>query len=538
MERATAEQFAYPSYKWIGPRGFVKNRHGRSISIFSGGIGFSFYDYANEKALRVRLSVVREDGARESYLCDAYYCGEWGAGWQKWQADTLPLFPYEALHGRARHMIFSYNIVKDNLAIPSRYEYRFAALEDFYNGFLCPDDFDDPCLKRENDESISVLDNEALQNAYEEMNRPGNNARIMPFFTRGNPARAGHPLQEIHREIDRVIARKEDRPASPRHIFIAMFDFDNEAVTQHLVYARQKGVRVECIGDWAQVSPLNPSRNIAALRTTGIPVHGVVRNNPVRPDDSMASMHTKFIIFDKDTVHSGSYNLHFHLWGGNWENGLVYRSAAAASLYRGIYEAIKYGQRVKLTVEPANRYNLYYSFGTYVTPCGRRYRPQDAIIAEIARARQSIIICMFDLSNLYGWMEEMDCEIDVIDAIIRARDRGVRVEVFLNGMMAHTGSEPEPWDKDFRRPLKEAIRRLRDAWIELFYVYYWESIHSPLHHKFAVIDGCTVITGSYNWYGPSTYSDEVLSVIRDETIARAFLHEADLIRATFRIRSG
>ena len=39
----------------------------------------------------------------------------------------------------------------------------------------------------------------------------------------------------------------------------------------------------------------------------------------------------------------------------------------------------------------------------------------------------------------------------------------------------------------------------KNAWMEVFHVYYWESIYSPLHHKFAVIDDCTVITGSYNW---------------------------------------
>lgn len=538
MDRTTAEQFAYPSYKWIGSRGSAENRQGQSISTFPGGIGFSFYNYSEEKALRVTLSVVREDGARELYLCEAYYCGECGGSWQKWQTHMLPLFPYEGFHGRISHITFSYAIIKDNAAVPSRYQYRFATLDDFYAESLCSDDFYAPCFKRENEETISVLNDALLQSSYEKINLPGNDTRIVPFFTRGDPRRVDHPLQEIHRAIDRVIALKEDKPALSRKIHLAMFDLDNEHVAEHLVYAKQRGVRVECIGDWAQVSSINVSKNIARLRLEGIPVYGVVRNNPFRPEESMSSMHTKFIIFDNDTVHSGSYNLHFDLWGGNWENGLVYRSSDAAALYDGIYAAIKHGQRIKLTINPTNQYNLYYSFGTYLAPCGRRYRPQDAIIAEIGRARRSIVICMFDLSDLYGWAEETDCEIDVIDAIIRARDRGVRVEVIVNGMMAHTGIQPENWDKNFARPLKEAIGRLRDAWIELFYVYYWESIHSPLHHKFAVMDGRTVITGSYNWYGPSMYSDEVLSVVRDEAIAKAFLQEADLIRSSFRIRTG
>ena len=126
---------------------------------------------------------------------------------------------------------------------------------------------------------------------------------------------------------------------------------------------------------------------------------------------------------------------------------------------------------------------------------------------------------MFDLSPIRGIAFGAGRETDVIEALIRARDRGVRVRIILNGMITHTGPLPEPWDKAFPRPLKACLNRLKDAWIELYYVYYWESIYSPLHHKFAVFDGRTVITGSYNWYEPSLSSDEVLTVTRDEAIA-------------------
>ena len=58
----SAEEFAQPSYKWIGERHFVDNLQGWRISLFPGGIGFSFFNYSDEKALRVQLSVAREDG--------------------------------------------------------------------------------------------------------------------------------------------------------------------------------------------------------------------------------------------------------------------------------------------------------------------------------------------------------------------------------------------------------------------------------------------------------------------------------------------
>jgi phosphatidylserine/phosphatidylglycerophosphate/cardiolipin synthase-like enzyme len=75
-------------------------------------------------------------------------------------------------------------------------------------------------------------------------------------------------------------------------------------------------------------------------------------------------------------------------------------------------------------------------------------------------------------------------------------------------MIAHRGPLPEPWDLDLRRPLKEPLQRLKDAWMEIIFIYYRESIYSPLHHKCAVFGGHTVITGSYNWYEASVHSDE------------------------------
>ena len=534
MGRPAAEDFAQPSYKWLGERRFVHNLQGWRISLFPAGLGFSFYNYSDQKGLRVVLHVTREDGVTEPYLSDAYYCGEWGGPWQKWQTHRLPLFPYESLHGRVRHVTFSYAILRDGRAIPSRYRYRFATLDDFHRGGVSPDDFLDPGLKQENDEAAFPFDEADFQGAYERLNAKGSLHHMTPFFTRGNTARPEHPVHAIHMAIDRVIERKLEDPSGIHRIRLAMFDFDNGDVATHLAYAKDKGVDIECVGEWTRVSTLNASENIALLRRALIPVYGVVRNDPSCLGQDIASMHTKFMLFDGDVVHSASYNLHFHLWGGNWENGVAYRSRDSFLLYQAIYEAIRHGYRVRLAVDPSNTYNLYYTFGNYEGPDGP-IRPQDAIVTEIARARRSVVVCMFELARLKGVPEGSGHELDVVEALIQARNRGVRVQVIVNGMMAHDGPEPAPWDKLFRRPLKEPLRRLRDAWVEVYYVYYWESIHSPLHHKFAVIDGRTVITGSYNWYEPSLRSDEVLTVSRDEAFAEAFLEEADLMLRSFRI---
>ncbi len=535
MEKEFAEKYAHPLYKWIGERQYITNMQNWNISIYPGGIGFAFKEHYSGMALKVILKVHREDGICEYYLSDAYNCGYWGDNWQKWQTHRLPLFPYEGLHGKAANIKFSYILHKNERSIPSRYNYKFASLPEFERGWISNDDFHDSYFKDENQYTTYELGNNEVNRAFQRINNEYESLPIRPFFTRGNTWDTNHPIHEIHRQIDWVINRKREDPSNRHYINLAIFDFDNYHVAEHLIHAKNEGVEVECFADWAAVSSMNCTENIAKMRRSGIPIYGVVRNTPYNPDEGIASMHTKIIIFDGEIVHSSSYNLHFHLWGGNWENGLFYYSRDFAILYSNIYNAIRGSVIKPIYIDPNWRYNLFYSFGSYQISSNNYFRAQDAIIAEINNARHSIIISMFDIGYLTGKSIEDNFEIDVISAIINARNRGVKVRIIFNGMITHTGPLSETWDKDKYRPLKSALQHLKDAWIEVIFVYYWESVYSPLHHKFAVFDEHTVITESYNWYVASINSDEVLSVIRDSRIASEFIEEVNKICESFRL---
>jgi hypothetical protein len=538
MKNETAEQFAHPAYKWIGERRFVTNMQNWRISNFPGGIGFSFRTYAGGRTLKVVLKAYREDGSCERFLINTYYCGEWRDDLQKWQTHQLPLFPYESCHGRITHITFSYLIHKDGRSIPSHHDYKFATLDDFHRGWTEQGDFHDPYFMTENTYITYELKQGDVQHALDRINTAYKDLPFRPFFTRGNTSNPEHPVHEIHRQIDRVIGRKQHDPHGRHDIQLAIFDFENEQVINHLIYAKEKGVDIDCFADWAAVSSLNCTEHIARMRRAGISIVGVVRNTPCDPSQGIASMHTKIIIFDHEVVHCSSYNLHFHLWGGNWEHALFYYSRDVVLLYANIYHAIRGGVIQGIDIGPENRFNLFYSFGRHHTPLKDYFRPQDAIITEISNARSQIILSMFDIGYLAGMSYHDHHETDVITALIAARDRGVRVRIILNGMTAYTGPQPEPWDLDRSRPLKDPVQRLKDAWMEIICLYYWDSIYSPLHHKFAVFDGHTVIAGSYNWYEASVYSDEVFAIIRDRRIAGAFINEAVRLCESFRTRSA
>ncbi|RMD52502.1 MAG: hypothetical protein D6828_05645, partial [Nitrospirae bacterium] len=352
-----AEQYAHPSYKWIGKKRIVRNMQNWSISNFPGGIGFAFYNYSDKKALKVLLKVYREDDTCELYLTDTYYCGEFGNNWQKWQTHRLPLFPYESCHGNITYITFSYIIHKDGISIPSYQEYKFATKEDFERGWVNDDDFHDPYYKRENRYRTYELSHEVLQQSIERINKEYRDLPLYPVFTRGDINSPFHPVNEIHKHIGWVIDRKRRDPNGRHYIAMAVYDPDNKNIAEHLIYAKESGVDVECIADWSSVSSMNCSENIAMLRRAGIDVYGVVRNTPCEPSEGIASMHTKIIIFDDEIVHSSSYNLHFHLWGRNWENGIIYNSKDFGLIYLNIYHAIRGGVIQGLHIEPQWRYN-------------------------------------------------------------------------------------------------------------------------------------------------------------------------------------
>ncbi|MBF0540649.1 MAG: hypothetical protein HQK91_04270 [Nitrospirae bacterium] len=535
MKKEFAESFASPSYKWIGNHRTVKNMQNWQISNYPGCIGFAFQEHSSGMSLKVVLKAYRDDGTRENFIINTYHCGDFGNGYQKWQTHQLPLFPYESCHGKITNVKFSYIVHKDGRSIPSQYNYKFASLPEFERGNIGNDDFHDSYFKNENNYVTNETNGIEVQDALNRINKTSGDLPIQPFFTRGNRWDPSHPVNEIHRQIDWVIEKKKQSPQKRRYIHMAIFDIDNYYIAKHLIYAKECGVEVECFADWAAVSSMNCTEHVAMMRRAGIAIYGVVRNTPGDPTGGISSMHTKIIIFDGEIVHSSSYNLHFHLWGGNWENGISYYSQDYVPIYENIYNAIRGGVIAPVNIKPYDRYNLYYSFGSNNTQTRNFYRPQDAIITEINNAKYTIIICMFELGHLSGCSEQDNHETDVVSAIINARNRGINVKVILNGMINHTGDLPDAKDIWKWRPLKDPVRRLKEEWIDLNFVYYWESIYSPIHHKFAVIDNDTVITESYNWYITSLYSDETLAVIRDKKTAQEFTNEAYKILESFRI---
>lgn len=125
------------------------------------------------------------------------------------------------------------------------------------------------------------------------------------------------------------------------------------------------------------------------------------------------------------------------------------------------------------------------------------------IAAEVAGAKREVVVAMFALGR-----EEL-CE-----ALIAAHARGVAVRVKL--------------DREVAAHPRAAWPRLKAAGVPVLF----HTTAGKMHHKYCVIDGRTVLTGSYNWLDSAeTKNHENLLVIRDADLARQFLEDWNRVPA-------
>ena len=125
------------------------------------------------------------------------------------------------------------------------------------------------------------------------------------------------------------------------------------------------------------------------------------------------------------------------------------------------------------------------------------------IISLIDSARQSVLVAVFSFTSN-----------PLADALIRAHRRGVEVRVVIEMEQANVrGSEYE---------------RLRSAGVAVRL----DGNSDLMHHKFMVVDGRVVVTGSYNWSAAAEdRNDENVVVIYGEEIAALYSREFERVWA-------
>lgn len=281
---------------------------------------------------------------------------------------------------------------------------------------------------------------------------------------------------------------------------IAAFELNNERITEAIIDAHERGVRVRVVTD-DEHGLEDDDSTIAELQVVGI---------PVVDDDRSGLMHNKFMIMDGITLWLGSMNYTVNGVYRNNNNALQLRSRRAVETYQEEFNEMFERREFGVTSSQGNTGN----FMQDGTPIEIYFAAENEVIAEllaeIGAARDNIRFMTFSFTRD-----------DLGDALMERARAGVDIR----GLFETTGSETR----------FSEMPRLLCAGIDVRQ----DGNNGVLHHKVFVIDGQTVITGSFNYSNNAVENnDENLMIIRDRDLAALYLQEWERVRSISRDPDG
>ena len=282
-----------------------------------------------------------------------------------------------------------------------------------------------------------------------------------------------------------------------RSVDVAIYKFDLAEIADALARAKGRGLRVRLVTDKDAVEDrrdVEAMRAFDVLRGAGIPVVA---------DNRSGIMHHKFVIRDGDAVWTGSWNMTEIGTYRNDNNAVIVQSRELAAAFESEFEQMFAGRKFGPEKEPIAVKNPIRvgdaSVEVYFAPADR------TIIGRLAElidsSKQGINFMAFALTH------------DRIGAALRrAAGRGPEV----TGVFERSGSGTSAAE----------YRLLRQAGLS---VYLDGNSHS-MHHKVIIIDGETVVTGSFNLSASAeSTNDENVLVIHDANVAIQYLKEFERI---------
>jgi phosphatidylserine/phosphatidylglycerophosphate/cardiolipin synthase-like enzyme len=296
--------------------------------------------------------------------------------------------------------------------------------------------------------------------------------------------------------LDEQLVKLIDR--STKTLDIADYDFDLADVTDAMVRAKGRGVQVRMVTD---SDTLNNVKNkeiqdaFAKLKKANIPYIG---------DERGPIMHNKFTVVDKTWISTGSWNYTdgdtYHLNN----NMIIINSSQLAENYTTEFE--------KMFVKKLFGPNKTKGVPNPVITIGgvkveNYFAAEDGvaqhIIDNLNGAKESIYFLAFSFTH------------DGIGTAVRDKAKaGVKV----GGVFETTGSST---------PYSE-YTKMKKVGLEV----YTDGNPWVMHHKVFIIDGQTVIFGSFNFSDNADKSnDENVLIVHDPKLAKTFTDEYNRILA-------
>jgi phosphatidylserine/phosphatidylglycerophosphate/cardiolipin synthase-like enzyme len=273
----------------------------------------------------------------------------------------------------------------------------------------------------------------------------------------------------------------------------AFFQLNSQPITDALIRAKQRNVKVRVVtdGEYGQEAP---DSTVDQLELAKI---------DVKSDGSRgAYMHDKFFVVDGAYVWTGSTNFtHNDIYNNN-NNSMLIRSSRLAADYTAAFEvlyAAKFSQNPvppnpTVTVE-GTQIEVFYSPGSGAP----------ARLAELLSSAKSVQFMAYSFTQGLTWKDSSGKSNSIMDLLLQRQQSG---QLDLMGIIENT-------NRRFAKPLVCGGAQVR-----------WDGNPDVLHHKVFIIDGSTVVMGSFN-YSQNAQNDnnENMLIIHNASLAQAYLEE-------------
>jgi phosphatidylserine/phosphatidylglycerophosphate/cardiolipin synthase-like enzyme len=274
---------------------------------------------------------------------------------------------------------------------------------------------------------------------------------------------------------------------------IAAFEWNNPRLTQAVIAAHNRGVRVRMVIDDEHALEDEDS-TIQQVIDAGIPVHD---------DDRSGLMHNKFMIMDASSVWTGSMNYTMNGTYRNNNNVLHMRSRRAVATYQAEFDEMftdgEFGKRSS-DIDGT-------SFTLDGIPVQIVFAPEDDVVSALldvlSQAQSSIRFMTFSFTRD-----------DVGEVLLERAGAGINVEGIFETRASRTEFSELPLLLCSGLPVLE------------------DGNPFTFHHKVFIIDQKTVLTGSFNISNNATrQNDENMVIIQDADLARLYLQEYEKVKS-------
>jgi len=276
---------------------------------------------------------------------------------------------------------------------------------------------------------------------------------------------------------------------------VAIYQLDLSDVTQAVLDAKKRGATVRVVTDIDILEDDKENPSFKQLQKAGIKVVG---------GNSNAIMHNKFVVVDRAAVWTGSWNFTESETYRNNNNAIVIRSPELALNYIATFEKMFTGKAFGSSRKPGGTTPRLSIGGVTVE---NYFAPEDKvagkIIARLKKAQKTIDFMAYSFTDD-----------DIGQTVIDRAKAGVKVR----GVFEASGSETK----------FSEYGGMKDAGLDVLQ----DGNPYSMHHKVFIVDGQTVIFGSFNFsQNADTENDENLLIVDEPALAQAFTAEFERVLA-------